>query len=174
MHVLSVSASGDPGNIDGRVTGPIPEWRLVPHDNNIGQRNVAPVEGGLRGLVTSFRRRPFWIRNTFDKDVIVRMNSKVPEVLRKNGWRLGLAEAAPLKFSMKAGERRQVFLEMIPGNDVEPTISAQEQIKVTVRQDGIVVGGMNYYVDPKLRGTARNALRSQPTWLSASGSRANS
>jgi hypothetical protein len=40
---FTVSAKGDPCNIDGRVTGPIPAWRLVPHDNNIGQRNVYPT-----------------------------------------------------------------------------------------------------------------------------------
>ena len=40
---FSVYGKGDAGNIDGHVVGPIPEWRLVPHDNNIGQRNVHPV-----------------------------------------------------------------------------------------------------------------------------------
>ena len=44
---FSVSAKGDAGNIDGHVVGPIPEWRLVPHDNNIGQRNVHPVNNKL-------------------------------------------------------------------------------------------------------------------------------
>jgi hypothetical protein len=150
---FSVSASGDPGNIDGRVTGPIPEWRLVPQDNNIGQRNVAPVAGGLRGLVSSFSRRPFWIRNSFDREVTVEILTKLPEALHKNDWQLRLADARPLKFSMKAGERRQVFLEMVPGNAIEPSLSAQEHIEVVVKQDGIVVGGMNYYVDPKLQNT---------------------
>jgi hypothetical protein len=41
---FSVSANGDASNIDGAVTGPIPAWRLVPHDNNIAQRDVHPVE----------------------------------------------------------------------------------------------------------------------------------
>jgi len=42
---FSVSALGDASNIDGRITGQIPEWRLVPNDNNIAQRNVTPVAG---------------------------------------------------------------------------------------------------------------------------------
>ena len=42
---FSVYATGDPSNIDGRITSSIPEWRLVPHDNNIAQRNVSPVPG---------------------------------------------------------------------------------------------------------------------------------
>jgi hypothetical protein len=41
--LFSVSAMGDASNIDGRITGAIPDWRLVPHDNNLGQRNVRPV-----------------------------------------------------------------------------------------------------------------------------------
>lgn len=147
---FSVSATGDASNIDGRVAGPIPEWRLVPHDNNIGQRNVVPVAGGFQGLLASFARRPFWIRNTFDKEVTVEIRAKLPDVLRRNGWQLALADAKPSKFLMKAGERRKVLLELTPGNTVEPILSRDEQIEVTVKQDGIVVGGMNYYVDPSL------------------------
>ncbi len=42
---FSVSATNDESNIDRRITGSIPDWRLVPHDNNIGQRDVIAVEG---------------------------------------------------------------------------------------------------------------------------------
>ena len=39
--LMVASATGDPSNIDNFSGGDsIPEWRLVPHDNNIGQRNV--------------------------------------------------------------------------------------------------------------------------------------
>lgn len=41
--LFSVSAAGDPSNIDGRVVGPIPNWRLIPHDNNLAQRRVSVV-----------------------------------------------------------------------------------------------------------------------------------
>jgi zinc metalloprotease ZmpB len=41
--LYSVSATGDASNIDGRINGAIPDWRLVPHDNNLGQRNVRPT-----------------------------------------------------------------------------------------------------------------------------------
>jgi zinc metalloprotease ZmpB len=52
------------------------------------------------------------------------------------------------------GPTTTMLLEMVPGNRADVTLSAQEQIEVTVRQDGIVVGGMNYYVDPTLRPAA--------------------
>jgi hypothetical protein len=43
--LMVASAAGDPSNID-HFTGrdSIPNWRLVPHDNNIGQRNVRVVK----------------------------------------------------------------------------------------------------------------------------------
>ena len=53
--LMEVSADGDFSNIDPRTffpcaTGPTQEWQLVPFDNNLGQRNVAPVAGtGLQG-----------------------------------------------------------------------------------------------------------------------------
>jgi zinc metalloprotease ZmpB len=148
---FSVSATDDPGNIDGRVTGPIPEWRLVPHDNNIGQRNVAPVAAGFAGLVASFERRPLWIRNTFARDVRVDIEVKLPEVLRENKWQLRFVSEGGNAFMMKAGERRKVLMEMVAGTGGEPRMAAHERIELTVKQDGIVVGGMTYYVDPSLR-----------------------
>ena len=39
--LMVASAAGDPSNIDNfTARDSIPNWRLVPHDNNIGQRNV--------------------------------------------------------------------------------------------------------------------------------------
>ena len=40
--LMLATAAGDPSNIENFTVGDkIPNWRLVPHDNNIGQRNVA-------------------------------------------------------------------------------------------------------------------------------------
>jgi hypothetical protein len=42
--MMAVSANGDPSNIDNFTAGEsVPEWRLVPNDNNIGLRNVVPA-----------------------------------------------------------------------------------------------------------------------------------
>src|SRR4029453_9587633 len=40
--LASASATGDTSNAD-TITGPIEHWRLVPFDNNLGQRDVAVV-----------------------------------------------------------------------------------------------------------------------------------
>ena len=57
------SADGDPGN-DTTVANSIPHSRFVPFDNNIGQRNVAPVAagGGGGGLTSSFADRQFLVQ----------------------------------------------------------------------------------------------------------------
>jgi hypothetical protein len=40
--LMVVSAAGDPSNIDNyAVADAIPNWRLVPNDNNIAQRNTS-------------------------------------------------------------------------------------------------------------------------------------
>ncbi|MFT3769017.1 MAG: hypothetical protein QM820_26555 [Minicystis sp.] len=148
---FSVSASDDPSNIDGRVLGPIPEWRLVPHDNNIGQRNVAPVASSLDGLVESFAGRPFWIRNNFDREVKVDIDVNLPAALAERGWRLTFTGEGGNSFFMKPGERKQVRMLMKPGKDLDlKKQAAHAPVEVVVRQDGIVVGGMNYYIDPHM------------------------
>ena len=44
--IMVVSADNDASNIDNFTAGEtIPDWRLVPNDNNIGQRNMIPVLG---------------------------------------------------------------------------------------------------------------------------------
>lgn len=49
--LMIASSSGDPSNVDAFGAGEsIPEWRLVPHDNNIGQRNVHPVPAAAGAL----------------------------------------------------------------------------------------------------------------------------
>ena len=68
------SAVGDPAN-DRTVGRSMPMRRLVPFDNNIAQRNVAPVAGGggIGGLVDSFTGRTFRVRNPEDRTVQVRV-----------------------------------------------------------------------------------------------------
>lgn len=44
--IMVVSADNDASNIDNfTASETIPDWRLVPNDNNIGQRNMVPVLG---------------------------------------------------------------------------------------------------------------------------------
>src|SRR5438132_9060484 len=62
---MIVSATGDASNVNNIAAGDsIPEWRLVPNDNNIGQRNVYPISGGgTSGLTADFNRLTFQLKN---------------------------------------------------------------------------------------------------------------
>lgn len=149
---FSVSALGDASNIDGRITGQIPEWRLVPNDNNIGQRNVTPVPGagGLTGLLAAFEGRTFWIRNTFSQRASMSISLSLPEWLTGRGWGLEVAEGASVTLS--PGERRPVHLQLTAGQDFAPDAipPGGENIDVVVAANGITLGGMRYFVDRTL------------------------
>ena len=150
---FSVSALGDASNIDGRITGSIPEWRLVPNDNNIAQRNVTPVAGGggLAGLRASFAGRRFWVRNTFDDRAEVELDIRLPRFLVERGWRLGAQRGDT--FVLGPNERRGVVLELDAGTDFAPADVPEGEcdIDIAVTVDGITLGGMRYTLDPKLR-----------------------
>ena len=149
---FSVSALGDASNIDGRITGSIPEWRLVPNDNNIGQRNVTPVAGGggLRGLLASFIDRRFWIRNTFDFRAKVELRVQLPRFLVRLGWRLNARPG--MSFELDANQRRAVVLDLGPGGDFTAAEVPENDrdIDIAVAVNGMVLGGMRYTLDPKL------------------------
>src|SRR4051794_540107 len=81
---FSVSATDDASNIDGRITGSIPEWRLVPHDNNIAQRNVHPVNPSLRKI--DIAKKHFWLRNPFDRKSEMVLKATLPAFMRELGW----------------------------------------------------------------------------------------
>jgi len=51
--IMVVSAADDASNFNSFTMGEtIPDWRLVPNDNNIGQRNMFPVQGISRIKLT--------------------------------------------------------------------------------------------------------------------------
>src|SRR6185295_4821498 len=45
--LMIVAATGDPSNVDNFTAGEfVEDWRLVPNDNNVAQRNVVFAAGG--------------------------------------------------------------------------------------------------------------------------------
>jgi hypothetical protein len=146
---FSVSASGDPGNIDGRVVGPIPEWRLVPHDNNIGQRNVHPVPPAL--VKVPWEKLPFWIRNHGKQPVRLGVDIKLPPWLAKLGWKFDIPQITKEKVSVKAGEMLKVALSMTKGKAFDEKVLAKERdrdIVLTLLYDDMPAGGMTYRITP--------------------------
>ncbi|MFC9918695.1 hypothetical protein [Agromyces binzhouensis] len=142
-------ATGDPGN-DTTITGPIPEHRLVPFDNNIGQRNVSPVYPSLRGILKQLREHVIWIRNPFRRVVTVRLEIELPRFLRELGWDLDVRSDGGAKFELGPRERREVVLAVEPGERLVPghvkraIAKGDDEIVVRTYVDDDLVGGMTY------------------------------
>lgn len=154
---FSVSATGDAGNIDGHVTGPIGEWRLVPHDNNLGQRNVTPVEvifGPIDDpteLKFNLENFPFWIRNHGRKRSIVEFQIAIPLWMQELGWKITPVKDSEKKMVLKPNEMRKVALSI--GKRGKPfdgkTLASKKDrsIVVTVLKNGIAEGGMTFVLE---------------------------
>lgn len=153
--LMIASSSGDPSNVSAFTAGEsIAEWRLVPHDNNIGQRNVHPVPaaGGAAGIVAVLDGRSFTVRNPFDSRVRVIIDIALPSVLAEKDWAVTLSNAGGQAFGLAAGASKRVRLAVKSGGDVtadEVASSARRDVVVSVRADGILLGGMSYRLDPE-------------------------
>jgi hypothetical protein len=147
---FSVSATGDASNIDGRITGSIPEWRLVPFDNNIGQRNVHPVAPSLSRF--ELLRRQFWLRNPLDRAVKVKLVAELPGFLKERGWSLDFVSAGAASFGMAAGQMKEIQFTMTAGKAFDradlPAAAAGRTLVISAEADGIPLGGMSYEIDP--------------------------
>lgn len=159
---MEVSAAGDLSNIDPATSfpaasGPTPEWRLVPFDNNLAQRNVAPVPGagGLRGLLSGFVKRSFTINNPSRKSMKITVRAELPALLAKRGWAVRLDRTiGRTAFALGPGGERKVAVSLESGKtltaaDVKEAKGAD--IRITVYGDGTVIGGMTYRLDPGMK-----------------------
>lgn len=153
---MIVSADGDPSNVEKLTPGgSVEDWRLVPNDNNIAQRNVtlAPGGGGSDGLMAGLDGVGFWVGNPGRAAARVAVSVKLPPLLAERKWRIDVdlpADGARLK----AHEQRLVTLAVHPGapfaeDDVER--ATERNIVITATADGALIGGMTYHLDPKIK-----------------------
>jgi hypothetical protein len=151
-----VSADGDPSNVDNFMVGEVAEdWRLVPNDNNVAQRNVTlvPGGGGVRGLIAGLQDKGFWIRNPGRATALVTASIELPPLLLARGWRVTLRHLPEGGLRLKGGEERLVTFEVRAGSPfTKEDVIASTERKVTVMAmaDGAIVGGMVYQIDPNL------------------------
>lgn len=158
--LMSVSALGDLSNIDPATSlpcaaGPLPDYRFVPFDNNIAQRNVAPVAGGggAGGLVASLQGKQFWVNNPYDHIARAVIEIQLPAFLKRLGWKVDVrSEEGGAKFSLGSRAVRRLTIDVEAGGDftaadvgVSPAM-----IRINTLINGIIVGGMSYLVDPTL------------------------
>ena len=154
--LMIVSATGDPSNIDTFTAGEvIPEWRLVPNDNNVGQRNVtlAPGGGGSGGLIAGLNGFSWWVGNPNPGRETMEIDVRLPRLLDERGWRLGFRGMAQTRFTLAPREQRELVIELEEGASFERAdVEAVDDrdIVLTLTAGGAVIGGMTYRLDPTL------------------------
>jgi hypothetical protein len=154
--LMIAETAGDPSNINQFTAGEsIQEWRLVPHDNNVGQRNVTivPGGGGMEALLSSMRDVVFIAGNNLNRPALMDLRVTMPTVLSDKGWSLDVGDAAK-QFRLRPGEKRAVHLRLVPGkaftsDDIRA--AGDQAVKVDLLADGMEIGGMYYSIDPDLK-----------------------
>jgi hypothetical protein len=174
--LMWVSADGDLANADPATgfpcaAGPTPHWRLVPFDNNIAQRNVAPVPGaggsGSKSLSAAMDNRSFWVSNGHDREARIRVDIILPAFLRRLGWKgelEGVAQGGALL--LKGRESRRVRIRLAAGKDFTPTdlknAKKDVRIRVTTVEAGILTGGISFELDPRMKVPAATRPKGSP------------
>ena len=113
---------------------------LVPFDNNIAQRNLAPT------LPKGTTKRSVWVSNPYEdpRTVELRVEDSLPK-----GWRWQLSLADHRAIRLAGLERRRIDLTIDQADGAEVT-DFKEPARVTIAAaiDGIGIGGMTFYVAP--------------------------
>jgi zinc metalloprotease ZmpB len=155
--LMIASAPGDPSNIDHFTVGEtIEEWRLVPNDNNVGQRNVSivPGGGGETGLMRGLNRHVFFAGNTFRRRAKMELRAELPDFLAAAGWRLRFEGLTGNTFTLRPGEKRQIVIELEPGANFtadQVRNASDRDIRVVLFANDMPLGGMTYRLDPELK-----------------------
>jgi zinc metalloprotease ZmpB len=154
--MMIVSADGDPSNVDKFIAGEVVEdWRLVPNDNNVGQRNVTllPGGGGLRGLVTGLQGKGFWVGNPGRATATIKAAIELPPLLANRGWRISLRGLPADGIRLKTREERLVTFDVHAGTPFtkeDAMATTNRDIIVTATANGAIIGGMVYRIEPDL------------------------
>ena len=159
--LVIAAAPGDPSNVDQFEPGEsIAEWRLVPNDNNIGQRNVIIVPcGSPEALLDSLRGAFFIAGNTFNKRAAMELRVQMPDVLFAKGWKLKFVGLKQNQFRLKSGEKRKIELDLVKGeafSAAELKNMTERDISVQLLGNGILIGGMTYRLDPDVKAARRD------------------
>ncbi len=155
--IMIARATSDPSNTDHFTAGEVvPEWRLVPNDNNVGQRNVYPAAagGGTDGLVAALQNKVFWAGNTNTKSASMSVEIQLPRLLVNKNWELSFQGIQNNEFKLKPNEKRELVYNFKVGENftkAEVESTSDRDINIFLYADDALVGGMTYYLDPDLK-----------------------
>ena len=154
--LMIVSADGDNNNLSTLSAGEVFEdWRVVPHDNNVAQRNVVlvPGGGGSKGLKAALHRKGLWVRNAGRRSAKIAVAVTLPPLLARRGWRVALRGLAAKGALLKPSAQRLVTYVVRPGRTFTKAsvlAAAKRDMVVSVTADGAIIGGAIYKMDPTL------------------------
>ncbi len=166
--LMVASATGDPSNIHNfNVGDSVPDWRLVPHDNNIALRSVFSVTGSDAGrLGKDFSGISFQVKNPFNKSARMSVNAILPSFLVKRGWKISFGKAGAATFMLEPGAARDVNFKLRAGRPFSAAVAGNEKhpsIEIIARADGIVVGGILFPFRHKAKRPVKQERKSRRT-----------
>jgi zinc metalloprotease ZmpB len=164
--LMVASAPDDLSNVDNfTANDSMEEWRLVPNDNNIGQRNIHPVASATsQRLLHGFDHKGFQIKNPFRKRARMTMRAVLPEFLAERDWRIVFTNPGADAFALEPGSNREVMMRILPGRAFEADDVREAEdpvILVEARADGILVGGMSYPLATDRKKATKSTRRSK-------------
>jgi len=152
--IMVVTAPGDVSNIihfDRDKS--IPEWRLVPHDNNIGLRSVfsAKGSGSERLRRAAFDGLRLHVKNPHRTRAHMVIKPTLPSLLAERGWQLKFIGQGGGAFSLPPSAGRDVVMRLKAGKKLSARQikdAPSRKIHIQVFADDILVGGTSFAFVP--------------------------
>ncbi len=161
--LMIVSADGDAANVDHLAAGEsMPEWRLVPNDNNVAQRHVhlVPGGGGGAGLIAALDGVSFGVGNPNPEPASMELEVRVPALLTTRHWALAFDGIQNNSFPLASGAKQDVTIRVTQGQNFNKTDvkSANDRdVTINVVANENVIGGITFRLDPNLQAAVNPA-----------------
>jgi hypothetical protein len=114
------------------------DGQMVPFDNNIAQRNLAPTPAAGGG------KHRFSVRNPFDRQSLIRL---VVDADLPRGWTYRLANEGRLELAPHEKRWVDLVIEREDGLVVKD-FTKPRTLRITGMADDVAIGGMTYYLAP--------------------------
>jgi len=140
MLVIVECANDKAVTQDLLATDVVPHSDLVPFDNNIAQRNLAPT------MAKGQMARGFYINNPFSepKTITLHFDSSLPQGWQ---WRTNLPSIEEIPLGPRERHWVEVIIDQAEGQEVTE-FERSQGLTVTGTIDDHVIGGMTFYIAP--------------------------
>jgi len=153
--MITVTADGDYPNTFFNVTPtpPLPNWFLIPNDNNIAQRNMSAISAidGSKALAVAIPELGFKVRNPYKGPVTVTLELALPELMASKGWNISFDTGNEIQLEDFDREGVLVTPEVTEGEAFtrdEVLQTDDRNIIIYMNTEYGCIGGMTYYLDP--------------------------